>query len=446
VTSPGPGSTVSGTVTLAAAASDNVGVAGVQFRLDGVAFGSEDTAAPYSVGWDTTTSANGSHNITAVARDAAGNTTTSAAVTVTVANADTTPPTAAITAPSSGATVSGSVAVSANASDNVGVVGVQFRLDGAALGAEDTTAPYSATWDTTAGSEGAHTLTAVARDAAGNTGTSPAISVTVSNGSGDVFVGMMDGSVQWRAPNGTLRRTLTGVTDGESSGVAFDAAGILYVPHWFSRTNPASGNLVTRFDGAGNLLGTFGSGYDCNPSSFAFDVAGNVYVGQAECTGDILKLGPDGTPLASYNALPGVRGADHIALSADGCTMLYSNWTTNILRFNVCTNMQMTNFNTVPLPGETVWHLKILANGDVLAADSGGIVRLDPSGNQVQLYLVSGESSYFTGIDSRNDGTFWASNAATSNVFHFDIATGNVLGVFNAGTPPWTVVGVGVKP
>ena len=64
------------------------------------------------------------------ARDAAANTDDlDAAVSVTVSNADTTPPSVSLTAPAL-ATVSGSVTVSANASDNVGVVGVQFLLDG----------------------------------------------------------------------------------------------------------------------------------------------------------------------------------------------------------------------------------------------------------------------------------------------------------------------------
>ena len=49
--------------------------------------GAEDTASPYGVSWNTTTATNGTHTLTAVARDAAGNTTTSAAVSVTVNNA-----------------------------------------------------------------------------------------------------------------------------------------------------------------------------------------------------------------------------------------------------------------------------------------------------------------------------------------------------------------------
>jgi hypothetical protein len=185
ITAPANGATVKGTVTLTANAADNVGVAGVQFFGDGMALGAEDTAAPYSISIDTTTSSNGPHTLTAVARDAAGNTTTSAPVTVTVNNTapDTTPPTVGITAPANGATVSGTVTLSASASDNVGVVGVQFFGDGMALGAEDTTAPYSVSVDTTASPNGPHTLTAVARDAAGNTTTSAPITVTVANGS-----------------------------------------------------------------------------------------------------------------------------------------------------------------------------------------------------------------------------------------------------------------------
>ncbi|MBW8866095.1 MAG: DUF4082 domain-containing protein, partial [Acidobacteria bacterium] len=181
VTAPAAGSTVSATVTVSANASDNVGVVGVQVKLDGANLGAEVTAAPYNVSWNTTTSANGSHSLTAVARDAAGNTTTSGAVTVTVNNVDATPPTVAITAPGNGATVAGSsVAVSATASDNIAVVGVQFRLDGVNLGAEDTASPYSISWNTGTAANGVHSLTAIARDGAGNTATS-AVTVTVNN-------------------------------------------------------------------------------------------------------------------------------------------------------------------------------------------------------------------------------------------------------------------------
>jgi len=184
ITAPMNGGIVSGTVQVAASASDNIGVAGVQFYLDGTALGSEATAVPYSISWNTTTVANASHTLTAVARDAAGNRTTSGAIQVTVVNngvPDTTSPTVAIIAPTNGSTVSGTTTVTATASDNVGVVGLQLYLDGAALGAEGTAAAYSISWDTTAAANGSHTLTAVARDAAGNRTTSAPVTVTVSN-------------------------------------------------------------------------------------------------------------------------------------------------------------------------------------------------------------------------------------------------------------------------
>ena len=73
MTTPAAGATVSATVTVTASATDAVGVAGVQFKVDGVNLGAEDTTAPYSVAWATTGIANGDHTLTAVARDAAGN-------------------------------------------------------------------------------------------------------------------------------------------------------------------------------------------------------------------------------------------------------------------------------------------------------------------------------------------------------------------------------------
>jgi hypothetical protein len=112
--------------------------------------------------------------------------------------ADTVPPIVAIISPTAGATVSGTVSVTASASDSVGVTGVQFKLDGTNLGSEDTTAPYAVSWDTTGSSSGTKTLTAVARDGAGNTATSTAVSVTVDNSASDPsLVGRWSAPFDW---------------------------------------------------------------------------------------------------------------------------------------------------------------------------------------------------------------------------------------------------------
>ena len=83
--------------------------------------------------------------------------------------------------PGTVATVGGIISVTAAAADNIGVQGVQFKVDGANLGAEDTSPPFAVPWDTRVLANGAYTLTATARDAAGNTGASPPITVTVDN-------------------------------------------------------------------------------------------------------------------------------------------------------------------------------------------------------------------------------------------------------------------------
>jgi len=110
-----------------------------------------------------------------------GNGSKSGSFTLTpAATGDTTPPTASITSPAAGATVSGTISIQANASDNVGVTRVEFYVDGA-LASTDTSSPYAFSWDTTTASNGSHSLTSKAFDAAGNQGSSAAVNVTVSN-------------------------------------------------------------------------------------------------------------------------------------------------------------------------------------------------------------------------------------------------------------------------
>jgi hypothetical protein len=115
-----------------------------------------------------------------VARDAAGNKTTSAAVPVTVANATPTPPAVWLSTPSNGAVVAGKTTVTANASGSLPVTALQVLVDGKLLG-QGTHAPYSLTWDTTSVANGSHRLSAVLRDTEGNATLSAAVTVTVRN-------------------------------------------------------------------------------------------------------------------------------------------------------------------------------------------------------------------------------------------------------------------------
>ncbi|MBP8196367.1 MAG: M4 family metallopeptidase [Deltaproteobacteria bacterium] len=111
---------------------------------------------------------------------------------------DTVAPTVSLTAPTAGSTLTGSVTVSANATDNVGVASVDFYA-GTTLIGTDTTSPYSLSWNTTGVANGAYTLTAKAKDGAGNVGTSTGVAVTVSNSGG--------GTTQNEAePNGSFNQ------------------------------------------------------------------------------------------------------------------------------------------------------------------------------------------------------------------------------------------------
>jgi Big-like domain-containing protein len=180
MTSPANQAVVSGNaVTVSATATDDVGVIGLQFKLDGNNLGVADADVPYAISWNTLEATNGPHAISVVATDAAGN-SIAASITVNVNN-DLVSPAVSITAPANNAAVAGTgVSVTASASDNVGVVGVQFGFDGSTIGVEDTTAPFSVSWNTITTNNGVHTLSATARDAFGNTAVST-ITVRVAN-------------------------------------------------------------------------------------------------------------------------------------------------------------------------------------------------------------------------------------------------------------------------
>ena len=158
ITSPTAGAGVSGTVNVVASASDDVAVVGVQFKVDGANVGAEDVVPPFAIAWNTSGLSNGNHTLVAVARDTAGNVATSAPVVVSVGsgNTDSTAPSISISSPANGASVSGTITVQVNASDNVGVVGVQFKVDGANAGAEDTVAPLASSLNTSSHSNGSN--------------------------------------------------------------------------------------------------------------------------------------------------------------------------------------------------------------------------------------------------------------------------------------------------
>jgi uncharacterized protein (TIGR03437 family) len=243
---------------------------------------------------------------------------------------------------------------------------------------------------------------------------------------GDILISMEDGTVQWRHRDWTLVKVLP-QDSGQAKGLAFDSSGNLYVTHWYGTVS--SGNDVVEFDRDGNRLGLFGSGYNCNPSSIVFDGNGNAYVGQADCSTQILKFDSSGKLLAQYTVVIENRGTYHVVLDADQCTMYYTSEGPNVKRFNVCNNTAIANFNNAPLPDTAggAQQFTQLPGGGMLIADFSVIADLDASGNFVRAYGVSSGNCWL-GIALDSDGTsFWASDWCKSSVTRFDMATGNVI-------------------
>ena len=172
VTSPSYGSVVSGIVAVSVNASDNVAVSSVSLDVDGVAVTSS-SIAPFTTTWNSATVANGTHTLTLTARDGSNNrTSTSIVVSVsntTVVVGDLTAPNVYLLSPANGASYNSGdvISISSSASDNVGITNLSISINGSVVGSSASSS-YTYSWNTSSAASGIHTITATARDAAGN--------------------------------------------------------------------------------------------------------------------------------------------------------------------------------------------------------------------------------------------------------------------------------------
>jgi glucose/arabinose dehydrogenase/PKD repeat protein len=568
ITAPAAGSTVSGTVQVGATAADNVAVAGVQFKLDGASLGAEDTVAPYSVNWDTTTASNAGHTLTAVARDTSNNTATSAAIAVTVANAvpfdfalsnggnrsvarsasvsntinasllagvtapvsftisglpsgtsasfnpascsppcgttltlttgaatplatstltvtgtagtltrtttftltvssapDNTPPTVSLSAPAAGAAVAGSITVSATASDNVGVVGVQFLLDGANLSAEDTTSPYSILWNTTSAAGGTHVLAARARDAAGNSSGAPGVTVTVDNQAptGSVTINAGAAATNSLTASLTLSATdaLTGVSQMRFSnnGSSYSTAEAYATTRTWTLSNSGGGTKTVSVqfrDTAGNWSGAFADTivYDTTAPTVSAVASSNVTSASATITWTTNEAATSQVeygPTTAYGSLtlvaPALLVSHNVGLGGLAPSTTYNY---RVRSKDAAGNERIGTNNT----------FRTTAGSDTSAPSvPTGLVATAVSGTQVNLsWNASTDNVAVTGYDVFRDGQPAGSSTSTSfqngglvpgTSYSFAVAArdaaGNVSGLSlpaTATTPAFTVTNV----
>ena len=170
------------TVAVLNSITGGIGPFSVQLTVDGKPSGAPSTQAPYSISWDTTKVADGTHTVSVVATDSSsGKTATSQVVHQTV---DNTPPTALIYQPTAGAKSNGPTTFQVHASDAYGVKSVQFTVDskpvGKLLASPDTAGGYLYTisFDTSTLAAGSHTISALVTDNAGNVASVAPVTIT----------------------------------------------------------------------------------------------------------------------------------------------------------------------------------------------------------------------------------------------------------------------------
>ncbi|ATB39243.1 hypothetical protein CYFUS_004687 [Cystobacter fuscus] len=245
-----------GTLLLEATASDGVGVTRVEF-YDGATLLGSDTSAPYALDWNTSGAADGARTLTVKAFDATGNVRTSTGVAVTV---DNTAPVTAVTAPTQGAFVRGTVPISATASDNLEVEKVEFYAGTTLLGT-NTLAPHAVSWDTTAVADGLVTLTTKAYDRVGHVTVSASRTVTVDNAAPTVAItSPANGASLWLSA--TIQASASD-NMGVTQVVFYDGTKVLgsdssapYSYSWNLLTGVAKGNhtlTAKAYDAAGNV-------------------------------------------------------------------------------------------------------------------------------------------------------------------------------------------------
>jgi len=225
---------------------------------------------------------------------------------------DTTPPTAS--ASESGS--SGTITLSATASDNTGVSKVEFYIDGVLQGS-DTSSPYSLALDSTPLANGSHALVAKAYDAAGNIGSSSSVNFTISNTTNDTSAPTV--SAAESGSSGSINFTATASDNVGVSKVEFYVDGTLkgtdttspYALAFDSTTlSNASHSLIAKaYDPAGNI-GTSGT------VSFTVNNSTSTQFNEAESNGSVAAANVVAHSVASIVGTMGnTTDKDYFALS-----------------------------------------------------------------------------------------------------------------------------------
>ena len=235
--------------------------------------------------------------------DSSGNVSNGQPITIGSGGTSSVPPTVSISSPSSNAAVSGTVSITANASDSVGVTRVEFYVNGV-LQTTDTSTPYLCSWNTTALAAGTYTLSAKAYDAAGNVGTSGNVSVTIVKNTTAPTVAVT-APANNAAVSGTALITAT----------ASDQVGVTNVQFYLDGTLLSSGN-VTPYSCSWNTTTVANGSHTL--SSKAYDAAGNI----GQSANVTVTVSNQGTTSSTYSLWPASAVPATVDAGSDGAEEL----------------------------------------------------------------------------------------------------------------------------
>jgi hypothetical protein len=259
---------------------------------------------------------------------------------------------------------------------------------------------------------------------------------------GDVITGgqtpgmsISGGRFDWFTPDGTLIKRMADTIDEFPFDLAFDNAGNLYAPTFFT---------IRVFDRTGTFVGFFPRFIATNLTAIVFDNSGAAYVSGGFGTGSIAKLDGAGNIVRIFQP-PHDNSAGILSafdLAADQCTVIYPS-AQHILRYDVCRDTPLTELVAFA-PGGFLGRLRILPDGRVLIIRANTILLIGSDGSVMKSYQVAGVANWFHLAIDINRQSFWAT--ANDRAYKIDIATGGVVMSFPSSDYLMTRIAVVGEP
>ncbi len=251
---------------------------------------------------------------------------------------------------------------------------------------------------------------------------------------GNVFVSAVDyGEVREYTPTGTLVRGLplpsgAFAAGSQPAGIAFDAAGRLYVADVVQGT-------IFRFDATGAFEKAFVAGIADQPQSLVFDAAGNLLVGTIAGANDVLRFTGDGSGPTAFDLFTHDDGGLWIDLAADQRTLFYTSNFGDISVYDLQSGTQGDDFFVEDVEGFLDFGVRHMPNGGALLAGRGLVRRLDADGGIVKTYTPNPAAELFQVSRDPDGATLWTAaqgqaGGIPGTVIAYDIAGASVVHQF----------------